>query len=248
MKKKIKKLAFVLVWLVAVPVFMFSQVSFWGFLTPPVAQAKTAAQLEKDIEAAQKKLEQSQQNLGQIQSAVATTQQKINQSKTVIQNTTQAISQKEQEVIDLNNKIELQKQLLTSFLQEIYYSQNQSPMAVVLADGNFLDLFGNADHLETVNDKIGQVISDISDTQDQVNADKTGLLQTKQQTVQVLGATTSVQQGLLSDQADTQQDISDESATIAKLQQELVVLVVLRFLLTIWEIPGQAALKLLAIL
>ena len=224
MEHKIKKSLLILGWLIAVPAFMFSQVSFWGILTPSVAQAKTAAELQADIEKAQKALQTSQQNLSQIQSAVATTQQKINQSKTVIANTAQAISEKQQEVIDLNNKIELQKQLLTGFMQELYYSQSQTPMDVALSDGSFLDIFGNADHLQTMSDKIMQVVSDINDTQNQVEADKEGLAQTKAQHEQIVVQTANVQQGLLSDQADTQQDIESESQTIANLQQELMVM------------------------
>jgi peptidoglycan hydrolase CwlO-like protein len=224
MKNKTKKSLLIIGWLVAVPAFMFSQFSFWGISTPPIAQAKTAAQIQAALDKAIQQRAELEQNLGQIQTAVVTTQKKINQSKAVIQDTAQAITQKEQEVEDLNSKIELQKQLLTSFMQQVYYSQQQTPMDIVLSEGNFLDIFGNADHLETMSDKIRQVVSDINDTQDQVEADKEGLAQTKTQTEQIVAQTANVQQGLLSDQADTQQSIDDKNATIAKLQQELVQL------------------------
>lgn len=239
MENNTKKTLLTLGLLLAIPVFAWQQIAFWGFgvkaadtaaQTPADLAAQQAAQdaikkkqnkIQDQIDQAEKDKAKLQQNLGQIQTAVSVTQVKINQSKNVIKQASQSISQKEKEIQDLNDRIDFQKQLLKAFLQQIYYTQNQPILNVVLVEGDFADFFADADKYMSLDDRIRETIIDIKNTQLQIEQDKALLNQTKDQSTQLLSAASNQQQNLLADQTDTQQSIDDKNATIAKLQQQL---------------------------
>jgi septal ring factor EnvC (AmiA/AmiB activator) len=248
MKKIRKNKLLFLAWAFVAPAFLLSQSPLYAIsvdaittitattITPEQQAAldkiaKDRKEAEDEAEKIQDKLKKAekekaalQQNLGKIQSAVVVTQKKINQSKAVIADTVEAISAKENEVEMLNKKIELQKEFLKSFLQEIYYSQNKSFFSFAFSGGDFLDLYGSADHFQTLNDKVRQAMADIKDTEDQIEADKISLAEAKEQHETVLEKTADVKDGLLATQEDVQQDIESKEAIISKLEKQLVEL------------------------
>ena len=231
MEKKTKKIAFVLAWVFVVPAFVMSQVSFWGGNvkadTATVDQSavqdtqNNISDLQKKLEKAQAAKEKLQQNLGQIQKSVSIVKLDINKTKSVIQDTVANISRKETEVANMNDQITLQKELLKSFMQQVYYNQNQPILNVVLASQNFADVFSNTDHLLTLGDKIKDLSGQIAQNVSQLESDKSQLADLKQQHEQVLATKVDQQQTLVADQVDTQQSIQDKQQTIDKLNKEL---------------------------
>ncbi len=245
MQKKTKKIVFVLVWALVLPVFIASQVSFWQDLTKKVsaetltaeeqAEAekvaeeradaeKKAKKIQDDIDKAQKEKAVLQQNLGQIQQSVSITQGLINTTKSVIAETDDTLTRKEQEIKNLNNQVILKQELLKNLVQQAYYIQSQPILNVVLVDVDFSQIFSGAQHLNTLDEKILAVIGDINTKKIQIDGDKAELAKKKEEHLEVLDEKTGEKQELVAVQVGVQGDIQEKEATIGELQQKLVEL------------------------
>jgi peptidoglycan hydrolase CwlO-like protein len=231
MNRSIKKKALIAAWIFTIPIFVLSQVSFWR-TSVPIAYAEDSIaelqdkqdSLENKLEKEQKALEKKQQELSQINGAVSSTQAAINKTQAAIKETEQSISRKEGEINNLTDQILLQEEILKSFLQEIYYIKNQPVLGVVLTEANFTDMFSNADHLITLEDKIINVSRDLSETKGQVEEDKVQLAELKDQHEKVLGANVAKKQDLMADQADAASEVAESEATIGELREKLAEL------------------------
>lgn len=240
MEKYTKNYILIAVWALMIPVFIASQVSFWqgASLKAEAADAASAAidqnaveETQDNISDLQKKLEKEekakkalQQNLGQIQGAVASTVKEISKTQSAISETEKTISRKEAEISNMNNKIELQKSMLKSLLQETYYNQSQPILNVVLTSANFANVFSDTDHLLTVEDKIRDVSAEIAEAKMKVQQDKSQLAEVKEKHEEILDEKVDQKQELVADQIDVQKDIQKKDATIGELNQKLAEL------------------------
>lgn len=194
-----------------------------------IAKAKAdnraaADDLQKKLDKAQAAKDKLQQNLGQIQQSVSIVKLDIGKTKSAIQDTVQTIAQKEAEVANMNNQIQLQKELLKNFIQQVYYNQNQPILSIVLSSANFSDIFSSTNHLLTVGDKIKEISDNLNANIAQLEDAKSQLADAKKQNEQVLAAKVGQQQGLVATQVGVQQDIVEKEATIGELQQKLAEL------------------------
>jgi len=230
MNKNIKKIAFIIAWIFTIPAFVLSQVSFWQTLAPITYAASISdiedetSDVQKDLKKAEAAYNKSLQNLNQINGAVSSTQAVINSTQAKIQATVQTISRKEGEINNLNDQIKLQEEMLRSFLRDIYYIKNQPILGVVLGEENFTDMFSDADHLMTLEDKIINISHNLSDSKSQVEQDKIQLTELKQQHEQVLDVKVDQKQDLLADKAEVAADVAEKEATIDELKQKLAEL------------------------
>lgn len=244
MDKKIKKSVLISGYLAVILFFVSSQVSFWDGLMGSVKAADTAAtdtsatvdqeavdETQDDISDLQKKINREekakkllQQNLGQIQGAVASTVNEINKTKSVITDAEKNISRKESEINNLNAKLELQKSMLKSLLQQTYYNQSQPILNVVLTSASFSEVFSNTDHLMSVEDKIREVSSDIADSKIELEQNKSQLAEIKEKHEDILDEKVDKKQELVAVQADVQGDLKEKEATIGELNQKLAEL------------------------
>lgn len=224
-----------------IPLFVVEQVSFWCGIDLSASAAdesvsSTASVIDEDkveetqdnISDLQKKINKEQkakkaleQNLGQIQGAVASTVSEINKTKTVINETAKDISRKENEINNLNAKLDLQRSVLKSLLQETYYNQSQPMLNIVLTGKSVADAFSNSDHLATVEDKIREVSEDIIDSKNKLEQSKTELTEMKEKHEDVLDEKVNKKQELVAVQADVQDDIEKKDATIGQLNAKL---------------------------
>ncbi|NTV41021.1 MAG: hypothetical protein HGA61_01990 [Candidatus Moranbacteria bacterium] len=247
MQKSKRKIALILIWVIVVPVFVVSQISFYWDVQKVYAEEPTtltqqelAAQekKEKEIEDAkeeaedlQKKIDKEnkakallEKNLGQIQSAVFSTQKAINTTKSVITETDNTISRKEKEIQNLSDQIILQQQLLKDLIQQAYYIQNQPILNMVFMDGSFSDLLSGSQHLSSLDEKILGIVEDIGEKKVQIDGDKIELAKKKEAHLEVLATKTEQKQELVADQIEVQEDIESKEAIIAKLQKQLTEL------------------------
>ncbi|MEI7890696.1 MAG: lytic murein transglycosylase [bacterium] len=234
---KYKNFKLILVFALVVPVFVAGQVSFWQDFNLSVKAADVVSQgpdqgaikdTQGNISDVQKQLEKKlkldatlNKNLGQIKQSVSVVQKDISKTQTVIKNTVEDISRKEAEVINLNNKIQLQKSMLRGLLQQMYYNQGQPILNVVLTSSSLTEIFSDTDHLLTIEDKIKNVSQQIVETKSQVEQDKIQLAEVKQQHEEILDTKVDQKQGLVADQIDTQKTLADNQKTIDKLKKEL---------------------------
>ncbi|KKQ44043.1 MAG: hypothetical protein US63_C0036G0002 [Candidatus Moranbacteria bacterium GW2011_GWC2_37_8] len=224
-----------------IPIFVAPQVSFWRSASQRAAAADAVDALAADQEAIEEKKDEAEdiakkiekeekakklleQNLGQIQGAVASTVKEINKTKSTIIETEKTISRKEAEINNMNNKIELQKEMLKSLLQETYYNQSQPILNVVLTSANFANVFSDTDHLLTVEDKIREVSAEITESKSQIEQDKSELAEVKEEHEEILDDNVDKKQELVAVQADVIEDIESKEATISKLQKQLAEL------------------------
>lgn len=180
--------------------------------------------IKDDMAKALREKAKLEQSFGQIKKNVSIVSLDINKTKTAITETASTISRKEAEVNNLNDKIQLQKTMLRSLLQQMYYNQSQPILNVVLTSQNFANVFSNTDHLLTVEDKIGNISLEIFKTKEQIEQEKVKLAEVKEQHEEILDEKVDQKQGLVADQIDVQGDIESKNAIISKLQKQLTEL------------------------
>lgn len=220
-----------MIWAVAMPAFLVSEVSFWKGMMPKVEAAEDTDEIQDDISDVQKKINKElkakkllEQNLGQIQGKVASTVSEISKTQGVIQTTAQTISRKEAEIQNLNDKIALQKSMLAGLLRQAYYNQSQPILNVVLTKASLANVFSNTEHLSTVEDKIRDISAEIGETKSQIEQDKTELAEVKEKHEEILDDKVEQKQELVADQKEVAADVAEKEATIGELQQKLAEL------------------------
>ena len=219
-----KKLASAIAWTLVVAVLAVSQSSL--LVTPVLAE--DAGDIEDSIENLESKLKKEQaekakleQNLGQIQSSVYATQRQINQTKSAINQTSENISRKEAEIVKINERIELQQEVLKSILQQMYYAKQEPILSVVISKKDLSEVFGAVDNLTTLEDKIREISEEISGAKTKIEEEKINLAQIKEEHEETLGEKVDIQQDLLADKAEVASDVAEKEASIGELQEKL---------------------------
>lgn len=221
---RVKKIALITAWILVVPVFLLSQVSFWQMPAPIAYAADSISDIEKEKDKIEDKLEKRQQELMQIQGAVYSTQSTINKTQSAINEVKATISRKEIEVMNLEDQIKLNEEMLRSFLQKIYYIKNQPILEIILEEKDFTDIFSSLDHLMTLEDKVVEISHKISETKKQIEKDKAELSDMKEQHEEVLERKIDEKQDLLVDKAEKEATIAELQQKLAELQSDLNVL------------------------
>jgi peptidoglycan hydrolase CwlO-like protein len=233
MKKSMKNVAFVFAWVLAVPAFIVSQISFWGLpskaeTTTSVVDQAAVTDARDSISDLQKKLKREQedynklnQNYLQIQQSVASTQKDINKTQSLIKQTASDIARKESDIEEMNAKLELQKEVLQAVLQELYYVGNQPLASIVLSGQEFAYAFGISDQMIPLQDRINVITTEINSSKEKIQQDKEELAKAKGEHEQLLGDKIDQKQELVSDQLDVKADLADQQKVIDRLQKEL---------------------------
>jgi peptidoglycan hydrolase CwlO-like protein len=177
--------------------------------------------LEKKLQDAQDAKSKLEKQLTNINYSVSQTKKDIDLTQQYIKQAEDEIARKERELLAQNDKIDLQHQMLANLLREEYYNQQTSDPVIILTEQNFSSLFSRADNLNTVEQKISDLINQIKSMQSITAQAKGDLENVQQQKQQLLAIKQKQEQGLLGNQADTQQSIEDKQTTINRLNNEL---------------------------
>lgn len=218
-----------LVWIVVATLGALSVFGFSAFAEEPAAIDSAAIEdTESDIEKIEKKLKEEQakkekyeQSLNQTQGAINTTQSVIKKTEKMIKETEETIARKEKEVNLMDNKIEVQKEVLIRLMQEIYYSQQNPLENTVVAQESFAQMLGGADHLLTLEGKVNSIVENIRGSKKEIEKDKQELEENKQDHEGLLDMKEAQQQTLLSQKSETQVKVAQKEATISELNSEL---------------------------
>lgn len=243
MQKSKRKLALILIWAIAVPVFALSQISFWRI--GEVSAATATATTTPEQQAAQDKIEETknaaeklqakidkenkakallEKNLGQIQSAVFSTQKSINTTKSVIVETDTDIVRKEKEIENLSSQLVVKQEMLKNLIQQAYYVQNKPILNVILLNESLAGMFGDMQNLNSLDEKISLLIEEINAKKAQISGDKSELAKKKEEHLEILEEKTDQKKDLVVAQVEVQGDIQEKEATIEELQQKLAEL------------------------
>ena len=196
-------------------------VGFFGVGRLP-AKADTASSIRDDIAKYNKKLQDAQQELAAEQSQLYKNQTKISGTKKIITQLTSDISKKEGELNDLNDQAEANKKMLSEYIRQIYYLDQEDLLVSLPVSGESLgDLSSGFDGMIGVKAKIIASLETINDTKDQVEQAKSGLADLQKSNAQALAVQQAQQAAIASDVQDTQATVAELQAKLAKLQSTL---------------------------
>lgn len=164
--KFISKKIILFVFIIALMVVNFSSGTLLVWADEDVTKTqKEIDKVEDKIEDVQKKLEQSQGAYNQNQS-------QINTTSSLIKKTEEEIGRKETEIESLNKSIELDKEILKSYIQEMSLNSQVDNLLGFIIVGNLMSEFsGNFDRIINIKDKTLNLISEIKKNKE--NLDKT---------------------------------------------------------------------------
>lgn len=200
------------------------------FFGSPVAitRADSSSEIQDNIDKLEKKLQDAQaaklqleKQLTNINYSVAQTQKDIQLTESIIRQVEDEISRSEKEIAAQDQKMGIQRQILSGLLQEMYYDQHESAPLIILAEQNFSSIFRKSDNLITLQEKINELIDQIKGMQSATIQAKSELEVSQQQKEKLLTLKQQQKQSLLGDKAETEGDIDDKEAVIARLNKEL---------------------------
>lgn len=196
-----------------------------------IARAQSTSDIQENISDIQKKINQEEaekkaleKELNQIQTSVNITQVEIKKTQGFINETSATIGRHEEEINLLEKKVNLEKAILAGLLRETYYSQNSLVLTLALEVENPSQFLGSNDHLESLEEKIVDLIDEMKNTRLNIEKNKVKLEESKEEHEQLLALKQDQQQDLLGEKVETQGDIREKEATIAELQAKLAKL------------------------
>lgn len=173
-----------------------------------------AGDLQDSIEKAQDKKEKVEQALNTSQQLLTKKKAEINVTKTLLQTTAEEISRKEADIDDLNRQIALNQEMLRTYLQEAYYSDQEPLVNIFLAGSAAVGMSNGFDQSMNLNDKIVNSLEEIKAEKDDLAKAKDELDSKKEDHEKLI----SLQQG---QQYEIQSDINEAQATLAELNAKI---------------------------
>lgn len=187
-----------------------------------------AGDIEDDISKIEKKLKKEteelnalQQDLNQINSSLTSTQTLIQRVQNLLNQTEQTIEQKDKEIVNLEQQLVLERHVLRGLLQEMYAGGDMHSVGIVVAETDLLSLFQENDNLFSTQEKMQEVIREISEMRTKISEEKTSLEDTKADHAELLAIKNKQKQALVSEQAETKDELEDQQSIINRLKKEL---------------------------
>ncbi|MBP9728259.1 MAG: lytic murein transglycosylase [Candidatus Moranbacteria bacterium] len=198
------------------------------FFVAPVQAEESADELKKQAEKVEKKLKDAEKkygiiesNLNQISSTLTATQQAILRVSNLLNQTTQTIDQKEIEIANLDQQLVIEKRILSNLLQELYLSDATPLVEVFLAQDDVRTFFQNEEGLLSTQEKISDIIGEISLTKEKLVGEKSSLEEVKQDHEELLALQSKQKQGLVAAKNEVAEDLEDQATTVKRLKSEL---------------------------
>lgn len=176
--------------------------------------ASDVSDIQDDMENVQDKIEDVQNQLQQSQTQYNQNQYQINTTAGLIQKTETEIERKERELDNLDKRIKLNKEILSTYIQEMYYSDQAAASALVLEKKDFSDYLGNFDQILNAKEKVLGLISEIEEDQEKLTGVKKELAEKKEDHEKLL----AIKQA---EQAEVAADIQDAKTTLSQLSDKL---------------------------
>lgn len=227
MKSRNKNRKQIFLGVITLAVFVVASFSFFN-LKMDYVYAEDAGDIKDSINSIEKKIEKEQNaktiletELAKILSSVYSTQAQIDKTRALIKQSEENISRMEEEMESMNDKIEIQKEFLKNFLQEVYYNKKQPVASMALFKGDFSKTLGAFDKYLSVEGKIIQIVEEIKSTQEKIKTEQEKIAEAKDDHEKLLENKVVQQYALLADKNETQGDIKEKEATIGELQQKM---------------------------
>lgn len=173
--------------------------------------------LQEEKEVLEKKLEKKEQELNVANNNYSKVTAQVNTTASLLVQTEKEISRKEAEIKNLEDRVALYKGMLSTFLQEAYFSDQDPVMRLATAKEGLDSAFGNFDRMLSVKDKILNIMDDLNDTKMKLGEAKEELAEKKEDHKDLL-------QQKKAEQGEIVEDIQEAKASIAELQKKLAEL------------------------
>ncbi len=178
-------------------------------------------EIEAKLKKEEKKKNLLQSDLAQINGSLSATQASIARVGRLLQETESSIQSKEQEVQNLEQQMILDRHLLRSLLQEMYYSGSTPLIEVMLNENDVKSVLATHDNLLTTQERVEALIREMDDAQNRITEEKASLEDRKDDHEDLLAVQNKQKQGLILEQSETAGDLEDQATVVAKLQKEL---------------------------
>lgn len=214
-KKKIKIIGYTFLALF----FLMADVFLWQ---NNVLGATSVSDIQDKIDSIESKKKKAEQQLVQTQTLLQKNQYQVAVTKNLIDKTESEISRKENEIESLNQRIEMNKVILGNYLREMYFSEQDDRLIMLLASGKHVsDLSENFDQMDEAKDRVLETLQDIENAKNEIEGRKEDLSEKKEDHEKLLSVKASEQYELKSDLKETQATISELNAKLNKLKGEL---------------------------
>jgi len=210
---KTGKIKMFLVFLITI----FTIVDVFSYANNAARADDSVGDTQDAIKSTEKELGKKQQVLNVANSNYAKVAAQVNTTASLLTQTTQEIARKEAEIKNLSDRVILYKTMLSAYLQEMYFGNQDPVIKLAVANENLDAVFGNEDQMLNVKEKILGVLDEINVSQEKLGVAKEELADEKQQHGKLL-------QQKKAEQGEIVEDIQETRATIAELQNKLAKL------------------------
>lgn len=189
---------------------------------------KKQEELKDDIDNIEDKIEDHQEvkknlqkNLNTLQTSINKTVNQITQTEQFIGQTQENIDRKVDEINRLNERLEAQRVVLATLVENLYFNSNLSEMFLFSETTREYGATLNEDALVEFRESLDKVMDDIKDTKNEVDKEKVSLEESKKEKEGLLAVQESQRQQLVAQKASTQKEIVKKEATIGELEGRL---------------------------
>jgi peptidoglycan hydrolase CwlO-like protein len=177
--------------------------------------------IKDKLDATLDKKDAVEQALNNAQLRLQKNQVQLSTTKNLLEKTETDISRKEKEIENLNQRMTLNKKILESYLQELYYEYQDPVPRLVFSEADFRDIFGVSDQMISIKEKALSAISDIKKTKEEIESAKEDLATKADDHEKLLSIQQGQQYEIKSDINEAQASLSELNAKINKLRGEL---------------------------
>ncbi len=192
---------------------IFDVSAFW----PSAFAATSVNDLQDKLKDLQKKQKETQQQLNTSKVLLQKNVVEVKTTQIVIQKTASDIARKESELDDLTKRAYLNKAILTSYLQQAYFADQDPLIELIPTDNQEVGITNYVDQVLGVGDKILQTLNDIKQNSQDIADVKNDLDSKKAEHEKLLQQQKIEQGGIVS-------DINEATATLAELQKKFAEL------------------------
>ncbi|PIP26742.1 MAG: hypothetical protein COX31_00690 [Candidatus Moranbacteria bacterium CG23_combo_of_CG06-09_8_20_14_all_40_16] len=196
-------------------IFLIGLFGFFNFLNFPVKAADDSDEIKEKIEKYEDKLEDVTKELQQSQGLLQKTTREVMTTRSLIEKTSSEITRKEAEVKNLNNRIELNRKILSEYVRQVYYNDEESLLVrLALGEDSLGGILGNLNQSLGIKDRILNLLEETKKSKEELEKVKTELTGKKEEHEELLVIKKN-------EQAEIQQDVRETQITLAEIQQKM---------------------------
>lgn len=197
-------------------------IGFFGFLNFQARAADDAGAIQDKLDSYQNKAEDVAKDLQQSQGLLQKTTTQVITTQSLIEKTSSEISRQEAEVKNLNDRIELNKKILSEYVRQVYYTDQESlVMELVFKNNNLSGILGNLSQSLGVKDRILNLLEEIRKSKEELEKTQVELEDKKDDHEKLLNIQKSEQLEIKQDVQEAQATLAELNAKINKLKSEL---------------------------